>query len=101
MGYIYAALWFITAFLLLIKFRKESIVVYVLSLYFLFLGVWWTADQVSGVDMMNGIYGWVLRCVSLAALVAVGIIYAVEKTSKLKKRAAEESQGILAHQNET
>ena len=48
MGYVYSALWFLTAFLLLCRFRKESVVVYILSAYFVFAGVWWLAAHYGG-----------------------------------------------------
>ena len=68
MGYLYSALWFIVAAVLLIRFRKESAVVYILSGYFAFAGVWWLADQLAEADMLSGIYGWILRIVSAVML---------------------------------
>ena len=75
MGYVYSGLWFIMAVVLMTKFRKESKMVYVLSAYFIFAGIWWLTDQLAGVDMLYGTYGWIFRAVSVAALVAAGVVY--------------------------
>lgn len=91
MGYVYTMLWFVVAVLLFVKFRKESRIVYVLSAYFIFTGFWWLANQFTEADMMSGRYGWVLRGVSLAMLVVLGIIYALEKQSA--SRSAEKKPG--------
>ena len=88
MGYVYSALWFLTAFLLLCRFRKESVVVYILSAYFVFAGVWWLADEMSVTDMMSGTYAWILRMVSVAALLIAAVVYLIEKNIKGKKKAA-------------
>ena len=91
MGYVYSGLWFIMAVVLLTKFRKESKMVYVLGLYFFFLGVWWLADQLAGVDMLHGVYGWVLRGVSLLAIILSGVVYYYEKLHKAKEADAGDS----------
>ena len=91
MGYVYSGLWFIMAVVLLAKFRKESKMVYVLGTYFIFLGAWWLADQLVSADMLHGTYGWVLRGVSLAAVVISGVVYYFEKLRKTKAADAGDS----------
>lgn len=85
MGYIYTVLWFITALLLFFKFRKESRIVYVLSGYFIYLGFWWLANQLLEADLMNGIYGWIFRGVSLVMLIILAVVYLLEKRSSAAK----------------
>ena len=85
MGYLYSALWFVMAIVLFVRFRKESIVVYILSAYFVLAGAWWLVDQLVEVDMLNGVYGWILRIVSVVMLISVGVAYVVEKNLKDKK----------------
>ena len=92
MGYLYSALWFIVAAVLLIRFRKESAVVYILSGYFAFAGVWWLADQLAEADMLSGIYGWILRIVSTVMLIGVGIVYVIEKNLKEKKALSDAAE---------
>lgn len=85
MGYVYSGLWFIMAAVLLTKFRKESKMVYVLSVYFAFAGIWWLTDQLVSIDMLYGSYGWVFRAVSLIAVIAAGAVYYYEKLHKTKQ----------------
>ena len=85
MGYIYSLLWFVTAYILFFRFRKESAVIYILCLYFVFLGVWWLVNQFTSTDMMNGVYGWTLRIVSVGVLAAGGVTYHFEKNRKAKQ----------------
>lgn len=85
MGYLYSAVWFVVAIMLFVRFRKESVVVYILSGYFAFAGIWWLVDQFAEADMLNGIYGWVLRIVSVVMLVSVLAAYTIEKNLKDKK----------------
>ena len=87
MGYVYAVLWFVVSALLFVKFRKESRIVYVLSAYFVFTGFWWLANQFTEADLMTGSYGWILRGVSLAMLVVLGIVYVLEKQSASRSAA--------------
>ncbi len=88
MGYLYSALWFLMAIVLLGRFRKESITIYILSLYFTFAGVWWLVDQFVETDMISGYYSWILRVVSIAMLGITGVAYAIEKGLKEKKEKA-------------
>lgn len=75
MGFFYAGLWFMVACVLFFRFRKESFAVPLLSLYFLFLGAWWLADQFMEADLLHGGYAWVLRGISAAALLLCGAVY--------------------------
>ena len=62
MGYVYSALWVLIALMLFFRFRKENKVVYVMAVYFIFLGTWWFIDEfVTGINLMEGAYVWVLR----------------------------------------
>ena len=80
MGYVYSALWLIIAVMLFFRFRKENKVVYLLSLYFIFLSVWWFIDEfVAGINLMDGTYVWILRLVSAVMLTICLIIYLFER----------------------
>lgn len=91
MGYLYTVLWFLTALLLFVRFRKESRIVYVLSGYFVFLGFWWLANQLLETDLMTGIFGWIFRGVSLLMLIVLGIVYFLEKRSSAQKASSADS----------
>ena len=92
MGYIYSALWFLIAALLIVRFRKEGAVIYVLSVYFIFLGFWWLVNEFLPADMLNGFYGWILRGVSLLALAAAFFVYRAGKSRKTADSPVKEAQ---------
>ena len=68
MAYVYAAVWFAVGLLLLVRMGRENRVFYPLGGFFLFLGVWWCAGAVTGINLFTGVWGWVLRAVTAAAL---------------------------------
>ncbi len=84
MGYIYSVLWFLTAAVLVGRFRRESAAIYVLSIYFVYLGIWWLSDEIVPADMLAGNYGWILRIVSAAALIITLIVYYADKSRREK-----------------
>ncbi|MBQ8133093.1 MAG: hypothetical protein IJ192_01575 [Clostridia bacterium] len=75
MGYVYAVLWLIIALTLFVRFRKESKAVYLFSAYFLILSGWWLADELLIVDLMDGIYAWILRAFSVIILLTAVFVY--------------------------
>ena len=88
MGYVYSALWLIIAVMLFFRFRKENKVVYLLSLYFIFLSVWWFIDEfVAGINLMDGTYVWILRLVSAVMLTICLIIYLFERKRQVNDSA--------------
>lgn len=91
MGFVYAAAWFAVAVLLFGRFRKESRVIIPVSIYFVFLGVWWLANEFVSADLMQGGYAWILRAVSAVVLMFCVIFYYLEK-----KKSADASK----HTNE-
>ena len=86
MGYVYAGMWFIIAIILIVRFRKESKVIYVLSAYFAVMGCWWLVNEFVSIDLLNGTYGWILRGVSVVVLVSAVIAYYMEKKKKSKSQ---------------
>lgn len=79
MGYVYSALWFVISIMLIVRFRKESKVVYVLSGYFAFMGCWWLVNQFVEADLLSGVYGWIFRGVSAVVMAVLIIAYFREK----------------------
>ena len=79
MGYFYSALWFVIAAVLLVRFRGEGKIIYILSGYFTVMGIWWLANQFVEVDLLSGVYGWILRGLSLAVLLILLGIYIYNK----------------------
>ena len=79
MGFVYSALWLIIALILFFRFRKQSMIVYPLCIYFIFLCVWWAANEFTSADMLNGTPGWLLRVISAVVLLVCCIFYFREK----------------------
>ena len=76
-GYLYTAVWFLIAGYVLftaIK-RNRTPILFILSGFMVFLGVWELINTVSGVDMKSGVYGWIYRGVAVLALAACLIWY--------------------------
>ena len=87
MGFVYAALWLVLAGLLYFRFRRQSKVVYPLTAYFLFLSIWCAVNEFVSVDILHGIYGWILRGVSAVMLGLCLIVYHTER----KRSAGQEN----------
>lgn len=68
MGYFYAAVWFAAGLLLIFRMGRENRVFYPLGGYFLFLGAWWTVRSAAGINLFTGVWGWIFRVVTVAAL---------------------------------
>ena len=79
MEYVYTVLWFMMAALLYSKFKSEGKIVYILSGYFVFAGIWWLANQFVAADLMTGTYGMIFRGVSVIALVVLILAYIEQK----------------------
>lgn len=101
MNYLYSGIWFIVAVLLFVRFRKESRIVYLLSGYFTFMGIWWLADEILSVDLMNGIYGWILRGVSFFVVLCLLLMYFRSKSKKSIKSESETDSEIPVISQET
>ena len=74
-GFVYSAAWLLIAIILFVRFRKESKIVILISIYFLFLGCWWFANEFVEVDLLHGTYAWILRFISVAVIAVCGIFY--------------------------
>ncbi len=83
MGYVYAALWFIVGIILFVRFRREGKIIIPISIYFLFLGGWWLANEFVEADLLHGTYAWILRGISAAVIAVCGIYYFKKRKNKL------------------
>ncbi len=97
MGYVYGILWVVLAVLLFFKFRGEGKIIYVLSGYFLIMGVWWTANELVSIDLMGGMYVWIFRGITLAMLLVLLVVYYREKRSY----SASETSDVSENSSET
>ena len=82
MGYVYAAMWLIVGIYLIYTGAKENRLFCFLGAYFVFLSIWWFVDEWIPVNMLDGVYAVVLRCISGAVLLAAVVIYVIQKKAK-------------------
>lgn len=80
MDFVYAILWFVVAIILVVRFRKEGKIIWLISGLFTFMGAWWLADALmTNIDLMDGIYAWIFRGI-VSVFLCIGIvIYLVQK----------------------
>ena len=76
-GYLYTAIWFLlAAYLIYVTIRRyRKPIMFVLSGFMVFLGVWELINTIVAVDLKAGVYGWIYRGIALAALVMCLIWY--------------------------
>lgn len=75
MAYLYSAMWLLVGLILIFRMGRENRVFYPIGIFFLFLGVWWLAGQISGINMFTGAWGWTLRGITAVALVLACIVF--------------------------
>ncbi|HHZ06753.1 MAG TPA: hypothetical protein GX401_08240 [Clostridiales bacterium] len=87
MNYIFSASWFLIGIYLLYQGHKTHRVFYVLGSYFIFLGGWWLTNQLIEINLMDGIYGIILRVISAIMLVIALMVYYRAKKKKKDNNA--------------
>ncbi|MEE0059582.1 MAG: hypothetical protein UE295_02010 [Acutalibacteraceae bacterium] len=76
MVYLYIVAFFLIGIYLIITGIKDYRILLVPGVYFLFLGAWWLADVLlTEVNLLGGIYSWIIRAISAVILLVTGIIY--------------------------
>lgn len=92
MTYLYAAMWFAAGLILIFRMGKENRVFYAAGAFFLLLGGWWLSDAILPGDQFAGTAGWVLRGITLVALLVMCIAF-FRENRKEKEREKTDSQG--------
>lgn len=76
MVYLYIVAFFLIGIYLIVTGIKAYRVLLLPGVYFLFLGAWWLADVLlADVNLLGGIYSWIIRAVSAVILLITSIIY--------------------------
>ena len=78
-GWLTVIVWFLLAAYLIYSCirRYRTPIMYILSAFMVFLGVWELIDVLTEVNMKAGVYGWIYRGVALVVLVLCLIWYFV------------------------
>ena len=74
-GMMFAVMWLIIAAYLFYAARTEEPFFYVIAPFFLFLGGWALANELSDADLMAGGFLWIYRGVAGVMLLICGIKY--------------------------
>ena len=76
-GYLYTAVWFLIAAYLIYtaiaRYRKP--ILFLLSGFVVFLGIWELVNIFTEFDMKSGVYGWIYRGVAGVVLIMCLIWY--------------------------
>lgn len=76
MGYLYAMAFLIIGIYLIYNAIKEFRFLLLSGIYFILLGVWWVINQLTpNIDLTGGVFGWILRGISVVVLIITGLIY--------------------------
>lgn len=75
MNYLYIIVFFLSGIYLVFTAIKEYRFLLLPGIYFIFLGAWWLIDIPVQADLLNGVYGWIIRAISAIILLATGAIY--------------------------
>ena len=76
MVYLYIVAFAVIGIYLIISGIKAYRILLLPGVYFLFLGAWWLVDVLLvNIDLLGGIYSWIIRAVSAVTLLVTGIIY--------------------------
>jgi len=82
--YVYAAMWFAVALILIFRMGRENRVFYGAGAFFLLLGGWWLANAILSENLFTGVWGLVLRGVTAIALVLMCLAF-YKETKKNKE----------------
>lgn len=74
-GFLYTALWLILAAYLFYMAVRQYKILFLLSGFMTFLGVWELINTLTELDMKSGVYGWIYRGVAGVILVLCLIWY--------------------------
>lgn len=91
MDYLYAAMWFIVALLLVFRMGRENKVFYLVGGVFFLMSGWWLAEALTETAMFEGTWGIAFRVVMAVMLIVCCLVYLKERRKSLWRAAEEEA----------
>lgn len=85
MDIVYIVLWGVLAFYCLFSAHKMHPILYFMGAFFVFLFAWYLINSLIEVDLFDGVYNIIFRCVAAAFLIVLVVFYIV-----IKKRSKSE-----------
>ncbi len=83
-GLLYTAVWFLlAAYLIYTTIRRyRTPLMFILSGFMVFLGIWELVNTFTPVDLKAGVYGWIYRGVALVVLVLCLVWYFLSRRDR-------------------
>lgn len=80
MQFVYAAMWYLVALILIFRMGKENKVFYFAGGFFFILGTWWLMNALyPNLGLFSGGWSILLRIITAVVLVILCIVYFREK----------------------
>ncbi len=79
LNYAYVVLWAILAVMVIVVGRKEGLLAFVMSAFFVFMTVWYGLRAFGGFAMFDGVLGVVFKCVLGAFAAALAVIWILKR----------------------
>lgn len=99
MQYAYVFLWAALAVLTFFIGRREGLYGYLLSLFFVFMTVWYGLRAFTNLPVFDGVWGIVFRGVALAFLAVVVVIWIRSRRNRPKSKPLMEREESLFAQH--
>ena len=93
--YFYVFLWAVLAVLCFFIGRKHGLVGYLLTVFFLFMSIWYGLEAFGGLPVFDGVMGHVFRGVLIVFLIVVVFIW-----YRGRKAAAQKDKKALPHDDD-
>lgn len=93
MTYVYAGMWFLVGLILIFRMGRENRVFYGAGAFFLLLGGWWLADAIRPENLFAGVWGWVLRGITAAALIFMCVAFFRENKKNRQDASGPDKSG--------
>lgn len=84
-NYFYVFLWAALAIMVIVVGFNEGFIAYVISSLFVFLTVWYGIHAFGGIEMFEGVLGFVFNCVLVAYLVVMILIILVRRRKRMRQ----------------
>ncbi|MCD8026144.1 MAG: hypothetical protein LUF33_04230 [Clostridiales bacterium] len=91
MQYAYVFLWGILAVLMFAAGRRQGPAAYLLSLFFVFMTVWYALRSFGGYEMFDGTLGIIFKCIIIAFLLLfVGAYFLLKRKNQSDNSGADD-----------
>lgn len=90
--YAYVFVWGILAVLTFIIGIKQGLYAFVMSAFFVFMTVWYALNSFGNIPMFEGTLGIIFKCIAIAFLAAVILMYFHSKKKNRTKSSSDDNE---------